>query len=150
MKEDVKEVKEQIRIKIGICRGLIAIAAYDFDPEDIDELLCDVLALLGEPEEELNWYEVSDGVTRETTDDWHTAVEAVVEWHHYLLDEAPDKEFPEPKEIFKYVLQGPPDIERLNALIEAWEKELTNCYGYVSFPVRVKRISEIDAWSVPR
>ena len=95
-----------------------------------------------------DWYEVSDGVNRFTTGDWHAAVEAVTEWHNCLMDESPEKEFPEPEDIFRHVLQGKPDLERLNALIEAWEAELIDCYGYINFPVRAKRVSEIDAHSV--
>ena len=147
MKEDIKE---QIRDKLSLCRALLCIAEDDQDINEVSDLLGEAMALLGDPEGELNWYEVTDGVTRETTDDWHIAVEAVTEWHHGLMDESPEKEFPEPMEIFKYVLQGPPDVERLNALIEAWEKELIDCYGYINFPVRVRMVSETDARSVPR
>ena len=97
---------------------------------------------------EVDWYEVSDGVNRYTTDDWHVAVEVVTDWHNCLMDDSPEKEFPEPENIFRHVLKGCPDVTRLNALIEAWEVELIDCYGYIEFPVRVKRVSEIDAHSV--
>lgn len=142
-----EEIKKQIRDKLSVCAGLLCVAATEADFNEVIDLIGEAMALLGEP---LNWYEVTDGITRVTTDDWYTAIEAITDWHLSLSDDAPDKEFPEPMEIFKYVLQGPPDVERLNALIEAWEKELIDCYGYIRFPVHVKRISETDARSVPR
>ena len=135
----------------GLIDYLEKVSEYDCERTEDREILGLALAsmeLLRAEVVEGDWYEVSDGVNRFTTDDWHAAVEAVTEWHNCLMDESPEKEFPEPGDIFRHVLQGKPDLERLNALIEAWEAELIDCYGYINFPVRAKRVSEIDAHSV--
>lgn len=135
----------------GMIDYLEKVSEYDCEKTEDREILGLALAsleLLRPDVEEDYWYEVSDGINRFTTDDWDAVVEAVTGWHNCLMDESPEKEFPEPEEIFKHVLRGEPNVERLNALIEAWEAELIDCYGYIEFPVRVKRVSDIDAHSV--
>ena len=92
------------------------------------------------------WYEITEGNNRYTTDDWYVVIEAVTEWYAFLADEEPDVEQPNPSEMYGME----PDVERLNDLIKAWQVELGKAYpDYIFDPLRVRTVSYVDAHSVP-
>ncbi|NLE27910.1 MAG: hypothetical protein GX625_21745 [Clostridiaceae bacterium] len=109
-------------------------------------------------ENERIWYRITDGITDHTTDSWSEVIDVVTGWHDYMAEyEAPEgssepdpENFPNPVDIYALALSGQdPDLDRLNALIASWEGEIEKKYG-ISLYLKVTRISELDARSVPR
>lgn len=102
---------------------------------------------------ELTWYRITDGIADHTTDKWSEVIDAVTDWYDHVAyyeppegSSDPDPEnFPNPVAI--YALKDP-DVDRLRALIQSWESEIEEKYGY-SLDLKVTRISELDARSVP-
>jgi hypothetical protein len=92
------------------------------------------------------WYEITEGNSRYATDDWDTIIDAVTGWYEFLADEEPDIEQPNPSEMYGIE----PDVERMNALIAAWQVDLSKAYPeYIFDQLRVRQVSYVDAHSVP-